>query len=118
MIWKVSDLVRVMMSRMPHGLRYAMSQVIATLVYWPLARSAKLFENLGFNAENFPLSLYRNSGFYVMRTDALDRFGTRLEQRFTKQEIKKMMESAGLERIVFSEETPFWCAVGYTKAGF
>jgi len=98
---------------MPHGLRYAMSQVIAALVYWPLARSAKLAEKLGSNVKNFPLSSYRNRGFYVMRTDALDRFGTHLEQRFTQLEITAMMEQAGLERIEFSNKVPFWCAVGY-----
>jgi hypothetical protein len=48
-----------------------------------------------------------------MRTDALDRFGTRLEQRFTAAEIRQMMEEAGLEKIQFSETMPFWCAVGY-----
>lgn len=118
MLWQVSDWVRGVVSRMPHGLRYAISQVIAALVYWPLARSAKLAENMGVNVENFPLTLYRNCGFYVMRTDSLDRFGTRLEQRFTKVKIKKMMELAGLENIKFSEETPFWCAVGYAKGDF
>ena len=50
-----------------------------------------------------------------MRTDALDRFGTRLERRFTKDEIRAMMEYAGLENIRFSE-TSFWTAVGYKKA--
>lgn len=113
-LWQVSDRVRKVVSRMPHGLRYAMSQVIAGLVYWPLARVTKLAETLGINVTNFPLSSYRNWGFYVMRTDALDRFGTRIEQRFTKMEIKTMMESAGLENIRFSEEI-FWCAVGYAK---
>ena len=114
-LWRVSDWVRKVVSRMPHGLRYAMSQAIAGFAYWPLARTAKLAENLGVNVTNFPLSSYRNCGFYVMRTDALDRFGTRLEQRFTKMEIKAMMESAGLENIRFSEGMPFWCAVGYAK---
>jgi hypothetical protein len=50
-----------------------------------------------------------------MRTDALDRFGTRLEQRFTQQQVKNMMEQAGLENIQFSSKVPFWCAVGYRK---
>jgi hypothetical protein len=50
-----------------------------------------------------------------MRTDALDRFGTRLEQRFTKAEIESMMRRAGLQNIEFSAGTPYWCAVG-TKA--
>ena len=70
-------------------------------------------EKTGMNVSTFPLSAYRNYGFYVMRTDALDRFGTRLEQRFTKNEIKQMMESSGLKDITFSEKSPFWCAVGY-----
>ncbi|MDE3021999.1 MAG: class I SAM-dependent methyltransferase [Pseudomonadota bacterium] len=118
MLWQVSNWVRKVVSRMPHGLRYVTSQTIAILVYLPLARSAKLIENLGFKVNNLPLALYRNCGFYVMRTDALDRFGTRLEQRFTKQEIKKMMESTGLENIKFSEEIPYWCAVGYAKANY
>jgi SAM-dependent methyltransferase len=115
MLWQVSDWVRTVISRMPHSLRYAVSQVIAGLVYWPLARIAKLAENLGINVANFPLSFYRECGFYVMRTDALDRFGTRLEKRFTKLEIKTLMESTGLENIRFSEDLPFWCAVGYAK---
>jgi SAM-dependent methyltransferase len=117
MLWQLSDYVRKVVSRMPHGLRYAMSQVIAALVYWPLARSAKLAEHLGVNVESFPLASYRRCGFYVMRTDALDRFGTRLEQRFSKLEIREMMESAGLENIKFSEKTPFWCALGFAEHG-
>lgn len=115
MLWQSSDGVRKVVSRMPHSLRYVVSQIIAGLVYWPLANMAKMAEHLGINVANFPLSSYRNYGFYVMRTDALDRFGTRLEQRFTKVEIKTMMESADLENIRFSEEIPFWCAVGYAK---
>jgi ubiquinone/menaquinone biosynthesis C-methylase UbiE len=114
-LWLISELIRGLVSRLPHGLRYVMSQVIAALIYWPLARFAKLAECLGFDVENYPLAPYRNWGFYVMRTDALDRFGTRLEQRFSRIEIQQMMELADLERIVFSEKNPFWCAVGYAK---
>jgi len=50
-----------------------------------------------------------------MRTDALDRFGTRLEQRFTKKQIIKMMKNSGLEDISFSEENPYWVAVGFKR---
>lgn len=113
-IWKTSDLVRRVISRMPHFLRYIISQVLAISVYWPLARTACLLERIGFNVENFPLSLYRQRSFYVMRNDALDRFGTRLEKRFTKAQIRLMMELAGLENIVFSDKS-FWTAVGYKR---
>ena len=87
-------------------------RVLAALVYFPLARLAKFFESRGVQVANFPLSQYRNNSFYTMRTDALDRFGTRLERRFTKAEMKEMMERSGLENIKFSE-TSFWTAVGY-----
>ncbi len=88
--------------------------MFAVIVYWPLARIAKLLENMGADVDSFPLSAYRNRSFYSMRTDALDRFGTRLEKRFTRKEIAQMMKLAGLERIAFSD-SPCWCAMGYRK---
>ena len=97
---------------MPYGLRYFSSQIIAFFVYFPLARIAFLMEKLNINVSNLPLSSYKNLSFYTMRTDALDRFGTRLEQRFTRDEIKQMMRNAGLEEIKFSDSKPFWVAVG------
>jgi SAM-dependent methyltransferase len=114
-IWKLSDLLRSFVSRLPHNLRFFISQIIAISIYWPLARFAKFLDIAGFKVENFPLAVYRNCGFYVMRTDALDRFGTRLEQRFTRDEILKMMKLAGLENVKFSQKAPYWCAVGFAK---
>lgn len=114
-IWHTSDLLRRIISRTPYPLRYGFSQVIAALVYFPLARLSRLMEIAGFNVEGVPLAGYRRRSFYTMRTDALDRFGTRLEQRFTAAQIREMMENSGLERIVFSDTAPYWCAVGYKK---
>ena len=114
MIWRASDVVRQLVSKMPHSLRFGMSQILAAGVYFPLARTAKILEKSGVNVESFPLSQYRHNSFYVMRTDALDRFGTRLEQRFTKAEMRQMMEEVGLESITFSH-TSFWTAVGFKK---
>lgn len=114
MLWAASDGVRRVVSKLPYSLRYGISQVLAALVYFPLARTAWLLEKLGFNVKHFPLSQYRDNSFYVMRNDALDRFGTGLEKRFTKDEIRTMMERSGLENIVFST-TSFWTAVGYKK---
>lgn len=113
-LWKLSDLSRGVVSRLPHSGRYLVSQLLAAGVYLPLARTAKILENVGVGVENFPLSQYRHNSFYTMRTDALDRFGTRLERRFTKVEIREMMECSGLERINFSE-TSYWTAVGFKR---
>lgn len=114
MIWKASDIVRRFVSRLPHALRFGASQVFAVAVYFPLARTSLLLEKSGVNVEKIPLSQYRNNSFYTMRTDALDRFGTRLEKRFTKNEMQAMMENCGLENVTFSE-TSFWTAIGYKK---
>jgi ubiquinone/menaquinone biosynthesis C-methylase UbiE len=115
-LWKASELIRGAVSAMPHGLRYIVSQAIAGTVYWPLARFAKLLESVGFSAAQaaaMPLGFYRHLSFYTMRTDALDRFGTALEQRYSKAQIHSMMAAAGLQDIVFSDESPYWCAVGH-----
>ena len=64
------------------------------------------------SVSNLPLSHYRDKSFYTMRTDALDRFGTRLEHRFTRSEIEAMMAEAGLVDIRFRENEPFWVACG------
>ena len=112
MLWRLSEPARFVVSRVPHSIRYMISQILAVIVYWPLARSARLFEKLGVNVDAWPLSFYRHRSFYTMRTDALDRFGTRLERRFTRKQIERMMTDAGLDRIRFSSSPPYWCAVG------
>ena len=111
-LWKVSDFMRKFISKLPHWLRYFVSQVIAATVYWPLSRLAKLADRIGIPSDNFPLSFYKDLSFYTMQTDALDRFGTRLEQRFSKAAIAEMMAEAGLSQIEFSPKAPYWCAVG------
>ena len=115
LLWRVSDAMRRVISGLPYPFRYATTQLLAAAVYWPLARFARLAERCGFEVGSFPLSYYRTRSYYAMRTDALDRFGTRLEKRFSAAEVRAMMEAAGLERIVFSDAMPFWCAVGFKK---
>ena len=114
-VWKISEVFRRAISKLPFGLKKIVTDGIAVAVYFPLAKIAGLLEKLGADVESFPLSVYRHHSFYTMRTDALDRFGTRLEQRFTRAEITAMMQSAGLENIRFSDGFPYWCAVGRKK---
>jgi ubiquinone/menaquinone biosynthesis C-methylase UbiE len=115
-VWRASDILRRGISILPYPLKYLASQAIALFIYFPLSRFAHIVETLGFNVSNLPLSSYRDKSFYSLRTDALDRFGTRLEKRFTKSQIEQMMIEAGLERIEFRNKEPFWCAVGYRTA--
>lgn len=114
-LWRLTDLARRVISRLPHALRLAVSQAIAAAVYWPLARSARLLSRIGASPRSLPLGYYTDKSFYVMRTDAYDRFSTRLEQRFTRVEIEHMLKSAGFGNVQFSERAPFWCAVGIKR---
>jgi ubiquinone/menaquinone biosynthesis C-methylase UbiE len=114
-VWRLSNLFRIVISRFPAVLRLIVSQIIAAFVYWPLARGAQLMERMGLSTASIPLEAYRHRSFYVMRTDAYDRFCTRLEQRFTRKQIEQMLLASGFERIRFSERVPFWCAVGFKR---
>ena len=103
-LWRVADVGRRGISRLPFPLRRALAEVSALCVYWPLARIAKYLPV----PASWPLKFYARRSFYTMRTDSLDRFGTVLEKRFTKAEIQEMVSAAGLTEIVFSETEPYW----------
>ena len=112
-LWQISNVARLGISRLPHSLRFGVSQVLAAIIYWPLSRLARVAEKRGVSVEHWPLAAYRHRSWYILRNDALDRFGTRLEQRWTRPQIRVMLENAGLDRIEFSPNVPYWCAIGY-----
>lgn len=114
-LWKITDFMRTIICRMPYSLRYAISQIIAAMIYWPLARTAFLVEKIYKPLPNMPLFWYRNKSFYSLRTDSLDRFGTRLEHRFTKTQIEEMLIAADFQNIKFSDGAPFWCVTATKK---
>ena len=112
----LSDAMRRGVSRLPEPARYATAghrrrRLLAAgadgRLWWSAA------------AVTCRRSRWRSTGiasFYTMRTDALDRFGTRLEQRFTRAEIAADDGRRRPRRIRFSERAPFWCAIGHRRA--
>jgi len=113
-LFALSDLIRRIVSKMPSKLKKITCDILAVIAYMPFVLLAKLFFAMGAKkfAASIPLSAYANKDFYIIRNDALDRFGTKLEQRFTKKEIQLMMEEAGLTDIRFGENNAFWHAIG------
>lgn len=106
------SVMRAAISRLPRILRFFVADLLAVSLYWPLARFGKLVERTGRDPSRIPLFQYRNRSFSVMRNDALDRFGTRLEKRYSRLEIVELLEGAGLVDIEFSPGPPWWVAVG------
>lgn len=115
MAWRCSDLLRRAVCKLPSKLKHMVTDVLAALVYYPLSRLSLLAERMGYNVASIPLSYYRNHSFYTMRTDSRDRFGTPLEQRFSRKAIASMLMAAGLDDVRFSEHAPYWCAVGIKR---
>jgi len=116
LMFSLADVVRRIACSLPERGKVAFSVVLAATVYWPLARTSLLLERARRDVSNFPLAYYRRLSFYTMRTDARDRFGTPVEQRFSRGELYAAMERAGLAKVTISDEPPFWCAVAY-RAG-
>lgn len=113
MLWRLSDVVRRIIYHLPPMAKNFVTDIIAVVVYWPLARLSSLFSILGLPIHSIPLSFYRHHSLYTMRTDSRDRFGTPLEKRFSRDQIEQMMLNAGLTKVRFSENAPYWCAVGF-----
>ncbi len=114
LLYQVSDFFRRIISKLPPGLKKIICDAIAILIYLPFVILTKFFRAVGLKkfAKKIPLSYYANHSFNIIKNDALDRFGTPLEQRFSKDEIREMMQRCGLANIVFSDNEPYWHAVG------
>jgi len=109
-LWRLSDSIRVVFSRLPKKLKLVLADFIALTIYLPLATISRILEKFGISVDLVPLHHYKDLSFHVMRNDALDRFGTTLEMRFTKTEIEEMLINAGFIKssIVFSNQEPYW----------
>lgn len=110
-IFFLSTLLRRVVSILPQTLKFFFSDLIAIIVYWPLITFSRIIKALFPNKKWYsaiPLSYYIEKSWNIVRNDALDRFGTPLEHRFSKKEIKAMLENCGNFEVVFSEGEPYW----------
>jgi len=111
--FSLANYLRNRISNLPFKRKRRISHLIAFFVYLPFARLSKVLNKLKIKTSNIPLHQYANLNFYMMKNDALDRFGTKLEKRFNQEEIKKLLSDAGFDSnsIIFSEFEPFWTFV-------
>jgi ubiquinone/menaquinone biosynthesis C-methylase UbiE len=114
LLYKISNLIRLAVCSLPAKAKHVVCDVLAVIFYMPWILLGRFFKLIGLKkiAASLPLSVYQNKSFYVIRNDSLDRFGTSLEQRFTKKEIQEMMQAAGLNEITFSDKIPYWHVIG------
>ena len=110
-IFKASNFIRIIISSMPSVLKRLLCDLIAFTIYLPIITFVRLVKSL-FPKRNFfkkiPLAYYVNKSLPIIRNDALDRFGTKLEKRYTQVEILALMNKSGLTDVMFSEQEPYW----------
>ena len=113
-IFALSDIIRKIVSKLPEKIKVFTCDVLAFTIYMPLILLGRLFNLIGLKslAKKIPLSDYQNKSLFIIRNDSLDRFGTSLEQRFTKVQIREMLTKAGLENIVIPDGPVHWVAIG------
>jgi SAM-dependent methyltransferase len=118
-LFYISNLVRRIVSSFPFQLKKFVCDLLAFTLYLPFIAIARIVRLIGFRkwTKCIPLSYYVGKSMNIIRNDALDRFGTPLEQRFSKEKIRQMMMHSGLTDIVFSEKMPYWHALGKKKQG-
>lgn len=116
-LFTMSTILRHIISRLPSSLKRFVCDMLAIIVYMPFVLLSRFFLFVGVKkiVKYIPLSYYYDKSFRIIRNDSLDRFGTPLEQRFSKIEIIEMMKSSGLDQIVVSEKEPYWHALGQKK---
>lgn len=114
-LFHCTSIFRFIICRLPSTYKKFICDLIAIVIYIPIISISKLllwlFPNNSFYLK-LPLSYYIDKSFNIIKNDALDRFGTPLEQRFTKIQIQKMMQNTGLSIIQFSNNMPCWHVVG------
>lgn len=109
-IWKLSDVIRKVFSKLPKSLKIVFAEIIAFTVYLPFARVALLAQKTGADSTLIPLHHYAKMPIYMMRNDALDRFGTQVERRYNRAQISHLLLATGFNTttLQFSELEPFW----------
>lgn len=116
-LFGISELLRKIIVRFPPRLKRLVCDLLAVVVYMPFILWVRFLIAIGFKnlAMKMPLSAYHNKSFFIIRNDSLDKFGTSLEQRFSKQQVEELMVNCGLEDIVISSGTPLYHTVGRKK---
>ncbi|UAY52225.1 class I SAM-dependent methyltransferase [Ferruginibacter albus] len=113
-LYNLSNLIRYPVCRLPTPIKKFVCDILAIVIYMPLVLWVRFLVLIGLRsvAHKMPLSAYNNKSFFIIRNDALDKFGTRLEQRFSKKQVISMMQNCGLTDIVISPLSPFYHVTG------
>jgi SAM-dependent methyltransferase len=115
---RVVDLARRVTTRLPHRVLHPLCYPIAAGLFASCVipyRVARRRPRLARLAAAFPLKAYADYPFAVCVNDQFDRFSAPVERRFTKDEVRRLFVSAGLEDVTVLPNNG-WVASGRRPA--
>lgn len=118
LLFHISNFLRKIVSKLQGRLKRFICDFFAIIFYMPFILLSRFLKLLGVKKKirsKIPLYIYEDASFYIIRNDSLDRFGTPLEQRFSRKQVIQMMEASGLTDIIVSKNLPYWHAIGRKK---
>ncbi len=113
-VFYVSEGVRKVVSKFPPRVKRFSCDLLAVTTYMPFVATGRFLNFMGLKkfSNKLPLRDYQNKSFFIIRNDALDKYGTTLEQRFSKEQVIALMKHSGLDNIKVSPQSPYYHAVG------
>jgi SAM-dependent methyltransferase len=96
----LATLARRVTTRMPLGLLRAACWVLSVILYFAVVLPYRVLTLAGVRRhESWPLFVYSKYPFNVLYNDQFDRFSAPIEKRYDPQEVRKLLEAAGLRDV-------------------
>lgn len=97
---KCVDAARVVTTRLPHPFLRMLCWIVSGVLMIGLILPYRMLTWVGMHwHEGFPLFLYARYPFTILYNDQFDRFSAPLEQRFDEDEVRSLLERAGLRDV-------------------
>jgi SAM-dependent methyltransferase len=100
--WMLSlvNVMRRFTTRLPFPILRALCWMLSVLLYGGVVLPYRVVRALGIRAvDRWPLFVYTKYPFTVLYNDQFDRFSAPLEKRYSEQEARTLLESAGLRDV-------------------
>ena len=100
LLLKATGVMRAVTTRLPHPVLRALCWALSSILLLGIIAPYRLLSRLGLRRhESFPLFVYTRYPFRILYNDQFDRFSAPLEKRFDSDEVRPMLESAGLKDV-------------------
>jgi len=90
---------RVVTTRLPFPLLRALCWLLSVLLFALVILPYRLLGSVGVDLDGWPLFVYARYPFNVLYNDQFDRFSAPLEKRYSPDEVRALMEAAGLTQV-------------------